>query len=125
MEELSERIWLKSYRRLGYFPKLKDAPDAVVEPVRDALNFPASVAAEVDAVRTAKRQRDLVRKRLGLEYNAAQARGIEQAARAVGLTPPAQAPATRWDLDTRPVPRGLSRTPAQVILIRESAPASR
>ena len=63
VEELSERIWLRSYRRLGYFPKLKDAPDAVVEPVRDALNFPASVAAEVDAVRTAKRQRDLVRKR--------------------------------------------------------------
>lgn len=43
----------------------------------------------------------------------------------VDLTPPAQAPATRWDLDTRPVPRGLSRTPAQVMLIRESAPASR
>ncbi|GGP14522.1 hypothetical protein LDL08_35395 [Nonomuraea glycinis] len=78
VEELSERIWLKGYRRLGYFPKLKDPPDAVVEPVRDVLNFPASVAAEVDAVRTAKRQRDLVRKRLGVEYSAAQARGIAE-----------------------------------------------
>ncbi|GAA0838202.1 hypothetical protein GCM10009525_47610 [Streptosporangium amethystogenes subsp. fukuiense] len=64
---LALMMWLKSYRRLGYFPKLEDVPDAVVEHVRDALNLPASVAAEVDAVRTAKRQRDLVRKRLGVK----------------------------------------------------------
>jgi TnpA family transposase len=77
---LALTVWLKSYRRLGYFPKLEDVPDAVVEHVRDALNLPASVAAEVDAVRTAKRQRDLVRKRLGVKYNSAQARGIVEEA---------------------------------------------
>jgi Domain of unknown function (DUF4158) len=82
---LALTVWLKSYRRLGYFPKLEDVPDVVVEHVRDALKLPAGVAVEVDAARTAKRQRDLVRKRLGVKYNSAQARGfaeeaIEQAA---------------------------------------------
>jgi len=82
---LALTVWLKTYRRLGYFPKLEDVPDVIVEHIRDVLKLPADVAAEVDAARTAKRQRDLIRKQLGVKYNSAQARGfaeeaIEQAA---------------------------------------------
>jgi hypothetical protein len=62
-----------------------DCPVVVVERVRDSPKLPAGVAVEVDAARTAKRQRDLVRKRLGVKYISTQARGfaeeaIEQAA---------------------------------------------
>lgn len=77
---LALAVWLKSYRRLGYFPKLEDVPDAVVDHVRSALKLPGGVVAEVDAARTAKRQRDLIRKRLGVRYNSAQARGFAEAA---------------------------------------------
>jgi len=77
---LALAVWLKSYRRLGYFPKLEDVPDLVVGHVRDALKLPVGIVPEVDADRTAKRHRDLVRKRLGVKYNSAQARGFAEAA---------------------------------------------
>lgn len=52
---LALAVWLKSYRRLGYFPKLEDVPDVVVGHVRDALKVSVDVVPEVDADRTAKR----------------------------------------------------------------------
>ena len=80
-------VWLKSYQRLGYFPKLDEVPEVVVEHVRDALRLPADVMAEVDAPRTAKRHRESVRRRLGVKYNAAQARILaEEAIRAAAQT---------------------------------------
>jgi len=54
---LALTIWLKSYQRLGYFPK----PDVVVEQVRDALRLSADVMAEVEATQSAKRHRELAR----------------------------------------------------------------
>ena len=77
---LALAVWLTSYRRLGYFPKLADVPDVVVGHVRDALKLPDNVAPEVDANRTAKRHRDLIRKQLGVKYNSAEARGFAEAA---------------------------------------------
>ena len=67
---LALTVWLKSYQRLGYFPKLDEVPQVVVEHVREALRLPADVVAEVDATRTAKRHREFVRTRLGVKYNA-------------------------------------------------------
>ena len=51
---LALAVWLKSCQRLGYFPKLDEVPEVVVEHVRDALRLPADVMAEVDAPRAAK-----------------------------------------------------------------------
>ena len=80
---LALAVWLKSYQRLGYFPKLDEVPQVVVEHVREALRLPADVMAEVDATRTAKRHREFVRTRLGVKYNAAKARILaEEAIRA-------------------------------------------
>ena len=80
---LALTVWLKSYQRLGYFPKLDEVPQVVVEHVREALRLPADVVAEVDATRTAKRHREFVRTRLGVKYNAAKARILaEEAIRA-------------------------------------------
>lgn len=84
---LALTVWLKSYQRLGYFPKLDEVPDVVVEHVRDALRLPAGVVAKVDAPRTAKRHREFVRARLGVKFNAAQARTVaEEAIRAAAQT---------------------------------------
>jgi hypothetical protein len=40
---LALMVWLKSYQRLGYFPRLGDVPQVVVEYVREALELPADV----------------------------------------------------------------------------------
>ena len=50
-------VWLKSYQRLGYFPKVDDVPPAVVRHVRDALGLAGNVELEQAAERTAKRYR--------------------------------------------------------------------
>jgi hypothetical protein len=84
---LALTVWLKSYQRLGYFPRLDEVPRVVVEHIRDALGLPASVAARVDAPRTAKRHRDVVRARLGVKYDAVQTRAVaEEAIRAAAQT---------------------------------------
>jgi Domain of unknown function (DUF4158) len=77
---LALAVWLKSYQRLGYFPKLEEVPEAVVAHVRDALRLPGTVVPEVDAARTAKRHREFVRRRLGVKYDAAAARAIAEGA---------------------------------------------
>jgi Domain of unknown function (DUF4158) len=40
---LALAVWLKSYQRLGYFPKLDEVLQVVVEHVREALRLPADV----------------------------------------------------------------------------------
>ena len=84
---LALTVWLKSYQRLGYFPKLDEVPEIVVDHIRAALRLSAGVVAEVDATRTAKRHRELVRKRLGVKYNSVQARILaEEAIRTAAQT---------------------------------------
>ncbi|MCO6003921.1 DUF4158 domain-containing protein [Actinoallomurus purpureus] len=60
-------VRLKSYQRLGYFPKLTDVPAVVVDQVRSVLGLPDELAAETDADRTAKRHRQFVREHLGVK----------------------------------------------------------
>jgi hypothetical protein len=50
---LALAVWLKSYRRLGYFPKLEDVPDVVVGHVRDTLKV------SVDVVRGFRSPREI------------------------------------------------------------------
>jgi hypothetical protein len=67
---------LKSYRRMGCFPALEDVPEMVVNFVRRAVELPEGTLPVYRAERTAKHHRGLVRKRVGVTYDQAKARGI-------------------------------------------------
>jgi len=73
-------VLLKSYQRLGYFPKLAEVPAVVVGHLRAGLGLPDDVAAEYEAGRTLWRHRDLVRGRLGVTYEPAEVRVVAEAA---------------------------------------------
>lgn len=74
-------VWLKSYQRLGYFPKLADVPDAVAGHVSVAAGLGAdSVVAEHDSQRTAKWHRQQIREYLGVVYAPARVRAVAAAA---------------------------------------------
>ncbi|GAA3649320.1 hypothetical protein GCM10022267_39770 [Lentzea roselyniae] len=73
-------VRLKCYQRLGYFPKLNEVPGVVVAHVRGSLGLPEGTAAEVGAVRTAKRHRQFVRERLGVVYEPARVRRVAKGA---------------------------------------------
>ncbi|MFC5747539.1 Tn3 family transposase [Actinomadura rugatobispora] len=73
-------VWLKSYQRLGYFPKLAEVPAAVAAHVRGVLGLAGDeVGLRQAASASAKRHRALVRKRLGVSYEAARVRQVAEA----------------------------------------------
>ena len=75
-------VWLKSYQRLGYFPKVDDVPTTVVRHVRGALGLAGDAELGQAAERTAKRYRELVRARMRVTYDASRVRQVaEQAIR--------------------------------------------
>jgi hypothetical protein len=69
-------LMLKSYRRMGCFPALEDVPVMVVDFVRRAVELPEGTLPVYRSERTAKHHRGLVRKRVGVTYDQAKARGI-------------------------------------------------
>ena len=71
-------VWLKSYQRLGYFPKVEDVPPAVVRHVRDALGLTGGVELEQVADRTAKRHREFVRARIKVTYDAVRVQQVAE-----------------------------------------------
>jgi hypothetical protein len=73
-------VWLKSYQRLGHFPKLEQVPPAAAVHVRGVLRLPESVELEQAAERSAKRHRQFVRERLGVVYEPARVRQIAEEA---------------------------------------------
>jgi uncharacterized protein DUF4158 len=75
---LALTMWLKSYQRLGYFPKLVDVPAAVTDHVRALLG--EGVVLAHDADRTAKWHRGLVRAYLDVKYDPARMRQVAEAA---------------------------------------------
>ncbi|MFE1790894.1 DUF4158 domain-containing protein [Streptomyces sp. NPDC059525] len=75
---LAQLLALKSYQRMGCFPKLDEIPDTVVDFVRRAVDLPEGTVLRV-ANRTAERQRTAVRQRTGLIYDKAKARKIAEA----------------------------------------------
>ena len=76
-------VWLKSYQRLGYFPKVDDVPPAVVRHVAGRPGAGRKRGRlEQAAERTAKRYRELVRARMKVTYDTARVRQVaEQAIR--------------------------------------------
>ncbi len=72
-------LMLKSYQRMGCFPKLEDVPEMVVDFVRRAVELPEGTLPLYRAVKTAKNHRGLVRQRVGVVYDQAEARRIAEA----------------------------------------------
>ncbi|MFJ4741077.1 Tn3 family transposase [Streptomyces sp. NPDC088775] len=75
---LAQLLTLKSYQRMGCFPKLEEIPETVVDFVRRAVDLPEGTVAKA-ANRTAERQRTAVRRRTGLSYDKPKARRIAEA----------------------------------------------
>ena len=82
---------LKCFQRLGYFPRLDDIPEVVVDHIRWRLELKAEVGPTREE-RTAARQHDLVRVRLGVTYDPERARAVAadaiRSAAAVKNNPP-------------------------------------
>jgi hypothetical protein len=75
-------VLLKSYQRLGYFPKLDDVPSVAVRHVRGCLGLGPEVEYGPAAERTGKRHREFVRARMKVTYDSARVREVaEQAIR--------------------------------------------
>jgi hypothetical protein len=76
-------VGLKSYQRLGYFPKLDIVPAVVIDHVRATIELPEDVKAETDADRTGKRHREFVRTCLGVQYEAGKVRTLDAMSAAI------------------------------------------
>ncbi|MFD3920181.1 Tn3 family transposase [Streptomyces sp. NPDC058595] len=73
-------VLLKSFQKLGYFPDLGAVPELVVGHVRGLLGLDEGVQPRHDSTRTAARQRDFVRERLGAVYDKEKARQVASVA---------------------------------------------
>ncbi|MBF6047911.1 Tn3 family transposase [Streptomyces sp. NRRL B-1677] len=73
-------VLLKGFQKLGYFPDLDEVPELVVGHVRGLPGLEEDVLPLHDSVRTAARQRDFVRERLGVECDKEKARAVASAA---------------------------------------------
>jgi TnpA family transposase len=71
-------VGLKSFQRLGYFPKPDQVPAAVVDHLRDHLQLPGDVGLDHGADRTLARHRDWIRARLGVVYDPQQVRKLAE-----------------------------------------------
>jgi hypothetical protein len=69
-------VWLKSYQRLGYFPRLDEIPVAVLDHVRGLLGLAGEVELAHDADRTAKWHQGLVRAFVGVKYSAVKSKMV-------------------------------------------------
>ncbi|MFE4424718.1 DUF4158 domain-containing protein [Streptomyces sp. NPDC056817] len=72
-------LMLKSYQRMGCFPRLEDVPEMVVDFVRRAVELREGTLPLYRAVKTAKNHRGLVRQRVGVVYDQGEARRIAEA----------------------------------------------
>ncbi|SCK63109.1 protein of unknown function [Streptomyces sp. AmelKG-E11A] len=71
-------LTLKSYQRMGCFPRLEDIPEAVAEFVRRAVELPEGTLPVYRAAKTMKNHRGLVRQRVGVAYDQGRARRIAE-----------------------------------------------
>ncbi|MEU6718039.1 DUF4158 domain-containing protein [Nonomuraea sp. NPDC046802] len=74
--QLSLLVMLKSYQRMGCFPKLADVPEIVAEFVRRVVELPERTVPVHASPRTGEQHRALIRQRVGLTYDQAQARKV-------------------------------------------------
>jgi hypothetical protein len=78
--QLALLLALKSYQRMGRFPKPDEYPEMVVNFVRRTVELPEGTLALYETGRTAERQRTKVRQRVGTKCKQSQARQIAEAA---------------------------------------------
>lgn len=78
--QLALLLALKSYQRMGRFPKADEYPEMVVDFVRRTVELPQGTLPLYETGRTAERQRAEVRQRMGTKYKQSQARQIAEAA---------------------------------------------
>jgi hypothetical protein len=71
---------LKSYQRMGRFPRPEEYPASVVDFVRRAVELPEGTEPSVLAEKTGKNYRSVVRRRLEAVYAPARARQVAQEA---------------------------------------------
>ncbi|MFB9586595.1 DUF4158 domain-containing protein [Streptomyces goshikiensis] len=76
--QLALLVALKSYQRMGCFPKAHDVPDQVVEFVRRAAELPESTLPVYASGRTAERYRSWVRERCQVRYDGPAARALAE-----------------------------------------------
>ena len=69
---------LKSYQRMGCFPKLEGIPDMVVDFVRRAVSLPEGTLLSHASKRTAEQHRTWVRRRIGVRYDGKRARQLSR-----------------------------------------------
>ncbi|MFD3415893.1 DUF4158 domain-containing protein [Streptomyces cyaneofuscatus] len=78
--QLALLLALKSYQRMGRFPKPDEYPEMVVDFVRRTVELPEGTLPSHATGRTAERQRTEVRQRVGTKYQQTWARQIAEAA---------------------------------------------
>jgi hypothetical protein len=78
--QLASLLALKSYQRMGRFPKPDEYPEMAVDFVRRTVEPPEGTLPSYATCRTAERQRTEVRQRVGTKYQQARARQIAEAA---------------------------------------------
>ncbi|KAA6223595.1 DUF4158 domain-containing protein [Streptomyces albofaciens JCM 4342] len=78
--QLALLVALKSYQRMGCFPKAHDVPEQVVEFVRRAVGLPENTLPVYASGRTAERYRSWVRERCGVRYDGPAARKLAEEA---------------------------------------------
>jgi hypothetical protein len=61
-------VLLKSFQRLGYFPRLGEIPASIVGHIRSAAGLDDDVTATMKSRRTMKRHRAFIRERLGVVH---------------------------------------------------------
>jgi hypothetical protein len=76
--QLALLLALKSYQRMGCFPKPHDIPDQVIEFVRRATDLPEDTLPAYASGRTAERHRSWVRERCGMRYDGPAARMLAE-----------------------------------------------
>lgn len=76
--QLALLLALKSYQRMGRFPKPDEYPEMVIDFVRRAVELPEGTTALWATGRTAERQRTEVRRWVGATYDQARARRIAE-----------------------------------------------
>jgi hypothetical protein len=69
---------LKSYQRMGCFPKLEEIPEMVVDFVRRAAGLPEGTLPVYASKRTAEQHRTWVRRRAGVRYDGKRAVALEK-----------------------------------------------
>jgi hypothetical protein len=73
---LAASVLLKSFQRLGCFPKKHTIPKGIIEHIRDSLNLPPDISLDIQLSRTTRRHQQEIRKYLNVISNGKETRPI-------------------------------------------------